>query len=174
VFVDVDPKTFCIDPKSIQKAITPKTKAIVPVHLYGQAANMEEIMKIAAAHNLYVIEDNAQAIGGDYYFSDGSVKKTGAIATIGTTSSFLPKTWADMETAGAITTNDDQLADKLKMVANHGQSKRYYHDVVGCNSRLDTIQAAILEMKLKYLDNISMPGEKWLIFMIMPSQGIQN
>jgi UDP-2-acetamido-2-deoxy-ribo-hexuluronate aminotransferase len=153
VFVDVDPKTFCIDPESIQKAITPKTKAIVPVHLYGQAANMEEIMKIAAAHNLYVIEDNAQAIGGDYYFSDGSVKKTGAIATIGTTSFFPSKNLGGYGDGGAITTNDDQLADKLKMVANHGQSKRYYHDVVGCNSRLDTIQAAILEVKLKYLDN---------------------
>jgi len=152
VFVDVDPKTFCIDTKALQRAITPKTKAIVPVHLYGQAANMEEIMKIAAEHNLYVIEDNAQAIGCDYYFKDGTVKKTGAIATIGTTSFFPSKNLGGYGDGGAIATNDDGLADKLKMVANHGQSKRYYHDVVGCNSRLDTIQAAILEIKLKHLD----------------------
>lgn len=152
VFVDVDPKTFCMDTEALQKAITPKTKAIVPVHLYGQAANMEEIMKIAAAHNLHVIEDNAQAIGCDYYFSDGSTQKTGAIGTIGTTSFFPSKNLGGYGDGGAIMTNDDALADQLKMVANHGQSKRYYHDVVGCNSRLDTIQAAILEIKLRHLD----------------------
>ncbi|MGN6401531.1 MAG: DegT/DnrJ/EryC1/StrS family aminotransferase [Flavisolibacter sp.] len=153
VFVDVDPKTFCIDPAAIQKAITPKTKAIVPVHLYGQAANMEEIMKIAVANNLYVIEDNAQAIGCDYYFSDGSTKKTGSIGTIGTTSFFPSKNLGGYGDGGAITTDDTELANTLKMVANHGQSKRYYHDMVGCNSRLDTIQAAILDIKLKYLDD---------------------
>lgn len=153
VFVDVDPKTFCIDPAAIEKAITPKTKAIVPVHLYGQAANMEAIMKIAKEHNLFVIEDNAQAIGCDYYFSDGTTKKTGSIGTIGTTSFFPSKNLGGYGDGGAITTNDDELAVKLKMVANHGQSKRYYHDVVGCNSRLDTIQAAILDIKLKYLDD---------------------
>jgi UDP-2-acetamido-2-deoxy-ribo-hexuluronate aminotransferase len=152
VFVDVDPKTFCIDPEALQKAITSKTKAIIPVHLYGQAANMEEIMKIAAASNLYVIEDNAQAIGGDYYFKDGSVKKTGAIGHVSTTSFFPSKNLGAYGDAGAIATNDDELASKMKMIANHGQSKRYYHDLVGCNSRLDTIQAAILEIKLKYLD----------------------
>ena len=152
VFVDVDPQTFCIDPKSIEKAITSNTKAIVPVHLYGQAARMEEIMKIAEAHNLPVIEDNAQAIGCDYYFSDGSVKKTGSIGTIGTTSFFPSKNLGCYGDGGAITTNDDDLAAKIRMIANHGQSKRYYHDVVGCNSRLDTIQAAVLEVKLKYLN----------------------
>ncbi|MBO9684498.1 MAG: DegT/DnrJ/EryC1/StrS family aminotransferase [Flavisolibacter sp.] len=152
VFVDVDLKTFCIDAAAIEKAITPKTKAIIPVHLYGQAANMEEIMKIAAAHNLYVIEDNAQAIGGDYYFSDGTVKKTGAIGTIGTTSFFPSKNLGCYGDGGAIMTNDDELAAKLKMIANHGQSKRYYHDLVGCNSRLDSLQAAVLEVKLKQLD----------------------
>lgn len=152
VFVDVDPQTFCIDPDAIEAAITPKTKAIVPVHLYGQAANMEAIMKIATAHNLAVIEDNAQAIGCDYYFSDGSVKKTGSIGTIGTTSFFPSKNLGGYGDGGAITTNDDDLAVKLKMIANHGQSKRYYHDIVGCNSRLDTIQAAVLEVKLKHLD----------------------
>jgi dTDP-4-amino-4,6-dideoxygalactose transaminase len=152
VFVDVDPKTFCIDTEALQKAITPKTKAIVPVHLFGQAANMEEIMKIAAANNLYVVEDNAQAIGRDYYFSDNSTKKAGSIGTIGTTSFFPSKNLGGYGDGGAILTNDDALANQLKMVANHGQSKRYYHDVVGCNSRLDTIQAAVLDVKLKYLD----------------------
>jgi UDP-2-acetamido-2-deoxy-ribo-hexuluronate aminotransferase len=153
VFVDVDPKTFCIDPAAIEKAITPKTRAIIPVHLYGQAANMEEIMKIAASHNIYVIEDNAQAIGGDFYFSDGRAKKTGSIGTINTTSFFPSKNLGCYGDGGAIMTNDDVLANKLKMVANHGQSQRYYHDIVGCNSRLDTIQAAVLDVKLKYLDN---------------------
>jgi len=153
VFVDVDPKTFCIDPAAIEKAITPKTKAIVPVHLYGQAANMEEIMKIAAANNLHVIEDNAQAIGCDYYFSDGNTKKTGVIGTIGTTSFFPSKNLGGYGDGGAIMTDDVELANTLKMVANHGQSKRYYHDMVGCNSRLDTIQAAVLDVKLKYLDD---------------------
>lgn len=152
VFVDVDPKTFCIDTEALQKAITPKTRAIVPVHLFGQAANMEEIIKIAAANNLYVIEDNAQAIGCDFYFSDGSTKKTGAIGTIGTTSFFPSKNLGCYGDGGAILTHDDHLAELLKMVANHGQSKRYYHDLVGCNSRLDTIQAAVLDVKLKYLD----------------------
>jgi UDP-2-acetamido-2-deoxy-ribo-hexuluronate aminotransferase len=152
VFVDVDPKTFCIDPVAIEKAITPKTKAIIPVHLYGQAANMEEIMKIAEAHNIYVIEDNAQAIGGDYYFSNGTTKKTGSIGTVNTTSFFPAKNLGCYGDGGAILTNDDELANKLTMVANHGQSKRYYHDLVGCNSRLDSIQAAVLDVKLKYLD----------------------
>ncbi|CAN5571893.1 DegT/DnrJ/EryC1/StrS family aminotransferase [soil metagenome] len=153
VFVEVDAKTFCMDPESLRKAITPKTKAIVPVHLYGQAANMEAIMQIAKEHNLYVIEDNAQAIGADYIFNDGSKKKTGTIGTIGTTSFFPSKNLGAYGDGGAIFTNDDALAAKMKMVANHGQSKRYYHDVVGCNSRLDTVQAAILNIKLRELDN---------------------
>lgn len=152
VFVDVDPKTFCIDPEAIEKAITPRTKAIVPVHLYGQAADMEKIMDIARRHKLAVIEDNAQAIGCDVYFSDGTVKKTGSIGTIGTTSFFPSKNLGCYGDGGAIATNDDALANTLRMVANHGQSVRYYHDLVGCNSRLDTIQAAILEIKLKHLD----------------------
>lgn len=152
VFVDVDPKTFCIDPAAIEKAITPKTRAIVPVHLYGQAADMEKIMDIAQRHNLFVIEDNAQAIGCDVTFSDGSVRKTGSIGTIGTTSFFPSKNLGCYGDGGAIATNDDALAETLRMVANHGQKVRYYHDLVGCNSRLDTIQAAILEIKLKQLD----------------------
>ena len=153
VFVEVDAKTFCMDPESLRNAITPKTKAIVPVHLYGQAANMEAIIQIAKEHNLYVIEDNAQAIGSDYIFSDGTKKKTGTIGTIGTTSFFPSKNLGCYGDGGAICTNDDALAAQMKMVANHGQSKRYYHDVVGCNSRLDTLQAAILNIKLRELDN---------------------
>ena len=152
VFVEVDKQTFCIDPAAIRKAITPKTKAIVPVHLYGQSANMEEIMAIAKEHNLYVIEDNAQAIGCDYTFSDGTKKKTGTIGHIGATSFYPSKNLGAFGDGGAIFTNDDALAEKLKMIANHGQKERYYHDVVGCNSRLDSIQAAILDVKLTHLD----------------------
>ncbi len=152
VFVEVDANTFCMDPEALRKAITPRTKAIVPVHLYGHAANMETIMQIADEHNLFVIEDNAQAIGSDYIFSDGTKKKTGTIGTVGTTSFFPSKNLGGYGDGGAICTNDDALAVKMRMVANHGQSKRYYHDVVGCNSRLDTLQAAILNIKLKKLD----------------------
>ncbi|MEO7983780.1 MAG: DegT/DnrJ/EryC1/StrS family aminotransferase [Bacteroidota bacterium] len=152
VFVEVNPQTFCIDPAAIEKAITPKTKAIVPVHLYGQAAQMEEIMTLAQKHDLFVIEDNAQAIGCDYYFSDGAKKKTGNIGHISSTSFYPSKNLGAFGDGGAISTNDDALALKMKMIANHGQSKQYYHDVVGCNSRLDTIQAAVLAIKLKHLD----------------------
>jgi UDP-2-acetamido-2-deoxy-ribo-hexuluronate aminotransferase len=152
VFVEVDPKTFCINPASLEKAITSKTKAIVPVHLYGQAAPMEEIMAIASKHNLFVIEDNAQAIGCEYTFSDGIKKKTGSIGHIGTTSFYPSKNLGGFGDGGAIFTNDDELAAKMKMIANHGQSRQYYHDTVGCNSRLDTIQAAILGIKLKHLE----------------------
>jgi UDP-2-acetamido-2-deoxy-ribo-hexuluronate aminotransferase len=153
VFAEVDPDTFCIDPASIRKLITPRTKAIVPVHLYGQSAPMEEIMKIAEEHGIYVIEDNAQAIGADYIFSDGTRKKTGTIGHIGCTSFFPSKNLGCYGDGGAIVTNDDTLSDTMKKVANHGQSVRYYHDIVGCNSRLDTIQAAILNIKLPLLDS---------------------
>jgi UDP-2-acetamido-2-deoxy-ribo-hexuluronate aminotransferase len=152
VFVEVNPRTFCLDPEAIEKAITPKTKLIVPVHLYGHAAPMEEIMGIASRHNLFVIEDNAQAIGADYIFSDGTRKKTGSISHIATTSFYPSKNLGAYGDGGAIFTNDDTLAAKLRMIANHGQSKLYYHDTVGCNSRLDSIQAAILSIKLKHLD----------------------
>lgn len=152
IFTEVNAKTFCIDAAAIEKAITPKTKAIVPVHLYGHAADMEAIMAIAADHNLFVIEDNAQGIGNDYTFSDGTVKKTGAIGDIGCTSFYPSKNLGAYGDGGAMFTNDDALAEKLKMIASHGQSKRYYHDVVGCNSRLDAIQAAILDIKLQHLD----------------------
>ena len=160
VFVEVDKQTFCIDTDAIEKAITPKTKAIVPVHLYGHAADMEKIMDIAQRHNLYVIEDNAQAIGCDYTFSDGTVKKTGAIGHIGCTSFYPSKNLGAYGDGGAIFTDDDALAVKLKMIASHGQSKRYYHDVVGCNSRLDTIQAAILDIKLRHLDEYNAARRK--------------
>jgi len=152
VFAEVDPKTFCIDPESVRKLITPKTKAIVPVHLYGHAAPMEEIMQIAMEHNLYVIEDNAQAIGSTYTFSDGTQKKTGSIGHIGCTSFYPSKNLGAYGDGGAMFTNDASLAETLKMTANHGQNKRYYHDIVGCNSRLDSIQAAILNIKLRKLD----------------------
>jgi len=152
VFVEVDTRTFCIDIEGIKAAITPKTKAIVPVHLYGHACEMEEIMAIAQEHNLYVIEDNAQAIGGDYTFKDGTTKKTGSIGTIGCTSFFPSKNLGCYGDGGAICTDDDDLAEKLKMIANHGQKTRYYHELVGCNSRLDALQAAILNIKLPLLD----------------------
>lgn len=152
VFVDCDKDTFNISPEAIEKAITPKTKAIVPVHLYGQSCDMEAIMEIAKKHNLFVIEDNAQAIGSDFTFSDGKTLKTGTIGDIGCTSFFPSKNLGCYGDGGAICTNNDELAVKLRMVANHGQSKRYYHDIVGCNSRLDTIQAAVLRIKLRKLD----------------------
>lgn len=152
VFVDVNPDTFCIDVNLIEQAITPKTKAIVPVHLYGQGADMEALMVLAKKHNLYVVEDTAQAIGSDYTFSNGTKQKLGTIGTIGCTSFFPSKNLGCYGDGGAIFTNDDQLAEHLRMVANHGQRVRYYHDVVGCNSRLDAIQAAILSVKLPHLD----------------------
>lgn len=152
VFVEVDKSTFCIDIADLESKITPKTKVILPVHLYGQAADMEAIMSIAQKHQLYVIEDNAQAIGAHFTFSDGTVKKTGTIGHIGCTSFYPSKNLGAFGDGGAICTNDRELAAKMQMIANHGQSKRYYHDVVGCNSRLDSVQAAILNIKLKYLD----------------------
>jgi dTDP-4-amino-4,6-dideoxygalactose transaminase len=151
-FVDVDPRTFCIDANLIEAAITSKTKAIVPVHLYGQAANMEAIMDIARRYNLYVIEDNAQAIGSDYTFTNGETKKTGTIGTVGATSFFPSKNLGCYGDGGAIFTDDETLASRLKMIANHGQSVRYYHDMVGCNSRLDSIQAAVLNVKFNHQD----------------------
>ena len=160
VFVEVDPITFCMDVESLKKAITPKTKAIVPVHLYGQAAPMEQIMEIAKANNLFVIEDNAQAIGCDYTFSNGFTKKTGTIGHIGATSFYPSKNLGAFGDGGALFTNDKVLADKMAMIANHGQSERYYHDVVGCNSRLDSIQAAILNIKLKQLDSYNAARQK--------------
>lgn len=152
VLVDVDPDTFNIDLKAIEKAITPKTKAIVPVHLFGQTAPMEEIMELAKINNLYVIEDNCQAIGSDYIFNNGTRKKSGTIGHIGCTSFFPSKNLGCYGDGGAIFTNDDELAAQMKVVVNHGMKIRYYHDYIGVNSRLDSIQAAILKAKLPHLD----------------------
>lgn len=160
VLVDVISDTFEIDVKAIEKAITPKTKAIVPVHLFGQCANMEAIMELAKKHNLYVIEDTAQAIGAEYYFNDGSKKKAGTIGTIGCTSFFPSKNLGCYGDGGALFTNDDNLAAKIRKVANHGQSVQYVHDEIGVNSRLDSIQAAILRIKLRDLDNYAAARNK--------------
>ena len=153
VLVDVEPDTFNIDIDALKKAITPKTKAIVPVHLFGQCANMEAVMQVAKEHNLYVIEDNAQAIGADYTFSDGTKKKSGTIGNVGTTSFFPSKNLGCYGDGGAIFTNDDDLAHTIRGIVNHGMYKRYYHDVVGVNSRLDSLQAAVLQIKLPLLDS---------------------
>ncbi len=153
VLVDVDPINFNIDIEAIKKAITPKTKAIVPVHLFGLVANMDEIMDIANEHNLYVIEDNAQAIGADYTSKNGSKKKAGTIGHVASTSFFPSKNLGCYGDGGAIFTNDDDLAHIIRGIVNHGMYERYHHDVVGVNSRLDSIQAAVLRAKLPYLDN---------------------
>ena len=155
VMVDVNPNTFNIEAEAIEKAITSKTKAIVPVHLYGQSCDMEPILELAEKYHLYVIEDNAQAIGAEYTFTDGRVAKTGTIGHIGSTSFFPSKNLGCYGDGGALMTNSDELDLKLRMIANHGQEKKYYHKVIGCNSRLDTIQANILNIKLKYLDSYS-------------------
>ena len=151
VFVDCDPKTFNISLEEVEKAITKKTKAIVPVHLFGQSSDMKSIMNLAKKYDLFVIEDNAQAIGSDY-LGFNKPQKTGTIGNVGCTSFFPSKNLGCYGDGGAMMTNDDELAEKLRMIANHGQSKRYYHDMVGCNSRLDNIQAAVLRIKLKELD----------------------
>jgi UDP-2-acetamido-2-deoxy-ribo-hexuluronate aminotransferase len=160
VLVDVDADNFGIDISAIERNITSKTKAIVPVHLFGQCANMEAIMKLAEKHNLYVIEDVAQAIGADYTFSNGSVKKAGTIGTIGCTSFFPSKNLGCYGDGGACYTNDTELAAKMKMIAHHGQSVQYVHDVLGVNSRLDTIQAAVLKVKLPHLDEYAAARQK--------------
>ncbi|MBL7718613.1 MAG: DegT/DnrJ/EryC1/StrS family aminotransferase [Flavipsychrobacter sp.] len=152
VFVDVDADTFTLNIDSVRQAITAKTKAIIPVHLYGQAADMEPLMALAKEYSLPLIEDNAQAIGGSYTFSDGRTVKTGTMGVMGTTSFFPSKNLGCYGDGGAMFTNDDALAEKLRMIANHGQKVRYYHEMVGCNSRLDSIQAAVLRVKLKHLD----------------------
>lgn len=152
VLVDVFPDTFNIDPDALRKAITPKTKAIVPVHLFGQCVDMEPLLAIAKEYSLHIIEDNAQALGADYIFSNGSRKKAGTMGIIGCTSFFPSKNLGCYGDGGAIFTNDDDLAKKLKVIVNHGMEVRYYHDSIGVNSRLDSIQAAILRVKLKRLD----------------------
>jgi dTDP-4-amino-4,6-dideoxygalactose transaminase len=152
VVVDADFDTFNISIESLKKAITPRTKAIVPVHLFGQNAHMEEILKIAKDHNLHVIEDACQSIGSEYTFSDGRKVQSGCMAEIGCTSFFPSKNLGCFGDGGAIFTNNDELAAKIRAVANHGMVVRYYHDFIGVNSRLDSIQAAVLEVKLQHLD----------------------
>lgn len=153
VLVDVDPLTFNIDVARVEKAITPKTKAVVPVHLFGQCADMDPLMELCKKHNLYVIEDAAQGIGSDYISKDGTRRKAGSMGHIGCTSFFPSKNLGCYGDGGAIFTNDDTLAAKMRMVANHGQSRLYYFDEIGVNSRLDSIQAAILRCKLPHLDS---------------------
>lgn len=153
VLVDVYDDTFNINVEAIERAITPKTKAIVPVHLFGQPANMEAIMALAKRHNLFVIEDNAQAIGAEYTFSDGRKQKVGTIGHVGATSFFPSKNLGCYGDGGAIFTNDDELAYTLRGIVNHGMYERYHHDVVGVNSRLDSLQAAVLSAKLPHLDS---------------------
>lgn len=152
VLVDVDPKTFNINPEAIEAAITPKTKAIIPVHLFGQTADMEAINAIADKHKLFVVEDNAQGIGATYNYKDGRKVKTGGLSHVAATSFFPSKNLGAYGDGGAIFTNDDDLAHFIRGIVNHGMYERYYHDVVGVNSRLDAMQAAILNVKLKYLD----------------------
>lgn len=153
VLVDVDPDTFNISISAVEKAVTNKTKAIIPVHLFGQCVDMESLMKIAEKHNLHIVEDACQAIGADYHFSNGEVKKAGTMGIIGCTSFFPSKNLGCYGDGGAVFTNDDVLAKKLRGIVNHGMFVRYYHDIVGVNSRLDSIQAAILDVKLKRLDD---------------------
>lgn len=160
VVVDVEPDTFNISPESVRKSITPKTRAIVPVHLFGQCADMDAMMEIAREFNLFVIEDACQAIGADYIFADGSRKKAGTIGHVGCTSFFPSKNLGCYGDGGAIFTNDDDLAKQLNVVVNHGMVVRYYHDYVGVNSRLDSIQAAVLKVKLARLDDYAAARNK--------------
>ena len=155
VMVDVDPRTFNVRAEDIAAAITPKTKAIIPVHLFGQSCDMEPIIALAKAHKLHIVEDNAQAIGATYTFADGTKASTGTLGDVGCTSFYPSKNLGAYGDGGAINTNSEELAAALRKVANHGQSRRYYHDVVGCNSRLDSIQAAVLNCKLSRLDGYS-------------------
>jgi dTDP-4-amino-4,6-dideoxygalactose transaminase len=155
VMVDVDENTFNVSVNNIEKGLSSKTKAIIPVHLFGQSCDMLPIMEFAKANKLYVVEDNAQAMGACYKFPDGKTKQTGTIGHIGCTSFFPTKNLACYGDGGAMTTNDETLAKKMRMIASHGQSVKYHHEVLGCNSRLDTLQAAVLQVKLKYLDEYS-------------------
>jgi dTDP-4-amino-4,6-dideoxygalactose transaminase len=160
ILVDVEPGTFNMDIEALKKAITPKTKAIVPVHLFGQCVNMDEVMEIAKQHNLFVIEDACQSIGSEYTFKDGTKKKSGTIGHIGTTSFFPSKNLGCYGDGGAIFTDDDALATRIRFIVNHGMHVRYYHEEIGVNSRLDSIQAAILNVKLKHLDEYAAARQK--------------
>lgn len=174
VMVDVDYATFNVTVSNLEKALSPKTKAIIPVHLFGQSCDMEPIMQFAKQHGIYVIEDNAQAIGAVYTFSDGSKKHTGAIGHIGCTSFFPSKNLGCYGDGGAIFTDDDELAERLRMIANHGQQVKYHHKVIGCNSRLDTLQAAILNVKLKHLDEYSHARHEAAQYYTFQLQGVKG
>lgn len=164
VFVDVNPCTFMMNEYELERAITDKTRCIIPVHLFGQAANMEAIQQIASKHNIRIVEDNAQAIGADFHFSNGQSAKLGTIGDIGTTSFFPSKNLGCYGDGGAIFTNDDTLAAKMRKICNHGMEKRYYHDEIGVNSRLDAIQAAVLNIKLKKLDTYNKARQRAAAF----------
>jgi hypothetical protein len=155
VLVDVDPVSFNVTAENLRQALSPRTRAIIPVHLFGQSCDMESILRFARENNLFVVEDNAQAIGAVYSFSDGVKRQTGTMGHIGCTSFFPSKNLGGYGDGGALMTNDDELAERARMIANHGQRVKYHHQVIGCNSRLDTIQAAILDVKLKHLDEYS-------------------
>ena len=155
ILVDVCPDSFNLNVERLEQAITRQTKAIVVVHLFGQTCDMEPVMKLAAKYKIGVIEDNAQSLGADYTFSDGTVKKAGTIGHIGTTSFFPTKPLACYGDGGAVITSDERLAERVRMLANHGQSQKYHHHIVGCNSRLDTLQAAVLEVKLRHLNSFT-------------------
>ncbi len=174
VLVDVDPDTFNIDPEAFRKAIGPRTKAVVPVHLFGQCAHMEPILEIAREKGIYVIEDNAQAIGADYISGDGGRQKAGTLGDIGCTSFFPSKNLGCYGDGGALFTNDDSIADKLRMIVNHGMKKRYYHDETGMNSRLDSIQAAILRIKLRRLDEYASARRKAADYYDSAFEGEEN
>lgn len=174
VFVDVHPDTFNINENLIEKAITKKTKCIIPVHLFGQGCNMEAIMKIAEKYRLFVVEDNAQAIGADFRFSNGQSKKLGTIGHIGCTSFFPSKNLGCYGDGGAISTHNESLAAKIRMICNHGSSVRYYHDEIGVNSRLDSIQAAVLDVKLKYLNEYGKARQKAAAFYSAQLKGVEG
>jgi UDP-2-acetamido-2-deoxy-ribo-hexuluronate aminotransferase len=160
IMIDVDPETFNITAESIEKVVTQNTRVIIPVHLYGQCVDMEPILSLAKKHDLFVIEDNAQAMGSKYQSSDGSITKSGTMGNIGCTSFFPSKNLGCYGDGGSLMTNDGELAKKIRMIANHGQNKKYYHKVLGCNSRLDSLQAGILNVKLSYLDEYNFNRNK--------------
>lgn len=164
VIVDVEPDSFTISPQAVEKAITPRTRAIVPVHLFGQCADMEKLQAIADRHNLFIIEDAAQALGTDYIYRNGTRKKAGTLSNIGTTSFFPSKNLGAYGDGGALFSQDDVLAEKIRSIANHGMQVRYYYDRIGVNSRLDTLQAGILRVKLKHLNEYNQAREKAAAF----------
>jgi UDP-2-acetamido-2-deoxy-ribo-hexuluronate aminotransferase len=174
ILADVDQATFNIDCSKLEKLITPKTKAIIPVHLFGQCANMVEVLEFSKKHNLFVIEDTAQANGSDYIYKNGTKQKAGTIGHIGCTSFFPSKNLGCFGDGGAMFTNDDALNEKLRIIANHGMKTRYYHDILGVNSRLDTIQAAVLSVKLKYLDSYNLARQNAAQFYNKALNGIEK